>query len=290
MARAEHENWGYQRLLQHLCESEEQDRRERKMQRLLKESGLPAGKTLGSLDEKLVPAKIRRLLPTLLEGHFVERAENVLALGLPGRGKTHFLAVVGRELILRRRCPVLLTPTFKLVQQLFQPLLGGVDAFGGFAHPLLPAQELQVQQPLDLAQVRFQTAVEAGLDQLDLPPGPGGFPLRPQQPEFPGPDAGLIHGEQVGLDELHQLLRLGQQARQFLAEQIVLIHQALHFGMKLNLAGVHLSQSLMFSVVRWLLAGGCPELFQQRPCVKRLERRVELTAQQRRVNVPRPAR
>ena len=118
VARAEREDWGYQRLLQHLCESEEQDRRERKMQRLLKESGLPDGKTLGNLEEKLLPTKIRRLLPTLLEGHFVERAENLLAFGLPGRGKTHFLAAVGRELILRHRYPVLFTPTFKLVQRL----------------------------------------------------------------------------------------------------------------------------------------------------------------------------
>jgi DNA replication protein DnaC len=118
VARAERENWGYKRLLQHLCESEEQDRRERKMQRLLKASGLPEGKTMGNLDEKLLPTKIQRLLPTLLEGHFVERAENILAFGLPGRGKTHFLAAVGRELILRHRYPVLFTPTFKLVQQL----------------------------------------------------------------------------------------------------------------------------------------------------------------------------
>jgi DNA replication protein DnaC len=118
VGRAERENWGYKGLLQHLCESEEQDRRERKMGRLIKESGLPEGKTLGNLDEKLVPAKIRRLLPTLLEGQFVERGENLLAFGLPGRGKTHFLAAVGRELILRHRYPVLFTPTFKLVQQL----------------------------------------------------------------------------------------------------------------------------------------------------------------------------
>jgi len=118
VVRAERENWGYKRLLQHLCESEEQDRRERKVQRLLNESGLPDGKTLGNLDEKILPSKIRRLLPTLLEGQFVERAENLLAFGLPGRGKTHFLAAVGRELILRHRYPVLFTPTYKLVQQL----------------------------------------------------------------------------------------------------------------------------------------------------------------------------
>jgi DNA replication protein DnaC len=117
-ARAEQENWGYRRFLQHLCEGEAQDRRERKMQRLLKGSGLPDGKTLGNLDENLVPVKIRRLLPTLLEGHFVTRAENVLAFGLPGRGKSHCLAALARELILRHGHTVLFTPTFKLVQQL----------------------------------------------------------------------------------------------------------------------------------------------------------------------------
>jgi len=116
--RAEKQNWGYRRFLQHLCESEAQDRRERKMGRLLKASGLPDGKTLGNLDDKLLPTKVRRLLPSLLDGGFVERAENVLAFGLPGRGKSHFLAAVGRELILRHCYAVLFTPTFKLVQHL----------------------------------------------------------------------------------------------------------------------------------------------------------------------------
>ena len=67
---------------------------------------------------KQLPPKIRRQWPSLLDGGFVERAENVLAFGLPGRGKTHLLAVLGRELILRYDYPVYFTPTFKLVQQL----------------------------------------------------------------------------------------------------------------------------------------------------------------------------
>jgi DNA replication protein DnaC len=83
LEQAEKENWGYRKFLQHLCESEAQDRRERKVQRLLTESGLPTGKTLGNLDEKQLPAKVSRMLPTLLAGGFVERAENVLAFGLP---------------------------------------------------------------------------------------------------------------------------------------------------------------------------------------------------------------
>ena len=133
LAQAEHENWGYERLMRQLCESEAQDRQERRSARLLKAARFPDGKTLGNLNEKLLPAKIRRMLPSLLEGHFVDRAENILAFGLPGRGKTHFLAALGRELILRRDFPVLFTPTFKLVQQLLtakKELRNSTSTFG----------------------------------------------------------------------------------------------------------------------------------------------------------------
>jgi DNA replication protein DnaC len=118
LTSAETNNWGYRKFLTQLCESEAADRKERKRDRLLKESGLPAGKTLGTLNEEKLPVKIRRQLPTLLEGGWVERAENLLAFGLPGRGKTHCLAALGRELILRHEYPVCFTPTYKLVQQL----------------------------------------------------------------------------------------------------------------------------------------------------------------------------
>lgn len=116
--QAERDNWGYRKLLLRLCEVEAADRHERRQQRLLKQSGLPAGKTLETLNESKLPAQARRVLPTLLEGGFVDRAENVLAFGLPGRGKTHYLAAVGRELILRHGYRVCFIPTFKLVQQL----------------------------------------------------------------------------------------------------------------------------------------------------------------------------
>ena len=118
MQSAEAQNWGYRKLLLHLCEAAAADRRERKRERLLRESRLPSGKTLGNLADGQLPAQVRRQLPTLLEGGFVERAENLLVFGLPGRGKTHFLCALGRELILRRGCPVYFMPTFKLVQQL----------------------------------------------------------------------------------------------------------------------------------------------------------------------------
>ncbi len=115
---AEAQNWGYRKLLLQLCETELAERRERRHQRFLRESRLPSGKTLANLDENQLPAKVRRQMATLLEGGFVERAENLLAFGLPGRGKTHFLCALGRELILRHGYALYFTPTFKLVQQL----------------------------------------------------------------------------------------------------------------------------------------------------------------------------
>ena len=41
------------------------------------------------------------MLPTLCEGGFVERGDNVLAFGLPGRGKTHLACAIGHELVRR---------------------------------------------------------------------------------------------------------------------------------------------------------------------------------------------
>jgi DNA replication protein DnaC len=47
----------------------------------------------------------------------VEGAENVLAFGLPGRGKTHTVCAIGHELV-QRGYRVLFRPAFKLVQGL----------------------------------------------------------------------------------------------------------------------------------------------------------------------------
>lgn len=118
LKRAETEDWGYSRLLTHLFESEAHDRLERKIARQLKGSGLPAAKTLEALDEKKLPEKIRRQLPTLLEADFVRRGDNLLCFGLAGRGKTHFVAALAREWIRRHQLEVLFVPAFGLVNQL----------------------------------------------------------------------------------------------------------------------------------------------------------------------------
>ncbi len=118
IAAAEAENWGYRRFLLHLAEAETSDRTSRRIQRRLDESGLPAGKTLATLDVNKWPEKIRRQLPTLLDADFVRRGDTVCAFGLPGRGKSSFVAALAREWIQRHQFRVLFTPTFKLVGQL----------------------------------------------------------------------------------------------------------------------------------------------------------------------------
>jgi DNA replication protein DnaC len=116
--RAEGENWGYLRFLRYLFEAEANDRLQRKIERQLKESNLPKDKTLERLEEKRLPEKIRRQIPTLLEADFVRRGDNLLCFGLAGRGKTHFAAALGREWIRRHQLQVLFVPAFKLVTQL----------------------------------------------------------------------------------------------------------------------------------------------------------------------------
>ena len=118
-SRAEREGWSFNQFLKELVELELDERQARRIQRLRKRSGLAPDKTLATLNLSRLPAKIRRQLPTLCEGGFVERAENILAFGLPGRGKTHLLSAIGHELV-QRGYSVLFVPTFKLVQRLLQ--------------------------------------------------------------------------------------------------------------------------------------------------------------------------
>jgi len=71
MQRAEKEGWSHREVLRHLCESEAVERGQKRTARLLAESGLPETKTLSTLDEAMLPARVRRQLPALIEGGFV---------------------------------------------------------------------------------------------------------------------------------------------------------------------------------------------------------------------------
>jgi DNA replication protein DnaC len=116
-SKAEREGWSFVQFLHQLVELEVQERKLRRIERFQRASELPAEKTLATLDKTLLPPKIQKLLPSLCDGAFVDRGDNVLAFGLPGRGKTHVVCAIGHELVRRGR-RVWFTPTFSLVQKL----------------------------------------------------------------------------------------------------------------------------------------------------------------------------
>lgn len=114
---ASREGWTFERYLHHLIELEIHERRRKRIDRYLKDSDLPRDKTLATLTRSRLPTRVATMLPTLCEGAFVERGDNLLAFGLPGRGKSHLVCAIGHELI-QRGYRVLFTATYALVQRL----------------------------------------------------------------------------------------------------------------------------------------------------------------------------
>jgi len=114
---AEREGWTFVRYLHHLVELEVHERRRRRIERNLRSAGLPGDKTLATLNRSRLPIKVAKMLPTLCEGAFIERGDNLLAFGRPGRGKTHLVCAIGYELI-QRGYRVLFLATYALVQRL----------------------------------------------------------------------------------------------------------------------------------------------------------------------------
>jgi DNA replication protein DnaC len=114
---AERDGWTFVHYLHHLVELESDERRRWRIERNRRQSELPADKTLATLKRSRLPAKVAKMLPTLCEGSFVERGDNLLAFGRPGRGKTHLVCAIGHELI-QRGYRVLFIATYALVQRL----------------------------------------------------------------------------------------------------------------------------------------------------------------------------
>lgn len=111
--RSRSESLSYEQFLFELVERECDVRRQHRIERGLRVSGLPLEKTLKSFERKRLPRKVDAHVNLLLEGTFLDRCENVLAFGQPGSGKTHLLCAIGQELVyqdrrvLFRRCDVL---------------------------------------------------------------------------------------------------------------------------------------------------------------------------------------
>ena len=97
--RALQETLRYEQYLLDLAQRECEVRRLNRIDRLLRQSKLPLEKNLDNFDMKRLPVKVARQVRTLVEGGFVDRAENLLAFGKSGSGKTHLLAGIAQELV-----------------------------------------------------------------------------------------------------------------------------------------------------------------------------------------------
>jgi DNA replication protein DnaC len=115
--QAQQESLSYEQYLLGLAQRECQERRNNRIERLLRQSRLPREKSWPALELKRFPTKVLHQARSLLEGSFVDRRENVLVFGVPGSGKTHLLAAIGQELVRSGR-KVLFWTCGLLVQEL----------------------------------------------------------------------------------------------------------------------------------------------------------------------------
>lgn len=110
-------SWSYEQYLLELLQLECDTRLKNRIARNLRESKLPPSKTFDNFDKKRLPAKVAAHLNVLIDGCFLDRAENILAFGNPGSGKTHLLCAIGHELVRKGR-KVLFISCGQLVQDL----------------------------------------------------------------------------------------------------------------------------------------------------------------------------
>ena len=82
-------------FLQQLCELELLDREQRATERRIKAAKFPVTKSLDTFDFPSLPALNKKLVLELARCEFIDRRENVLALGNSGTGKTHIGLALG---------------------------------------------------------------------------------------------------------------------------------------------------------------------------------------------------
>ena len=87
----------YEAFLYRLSEEEVLGRQTRQVQSRIKKANFPSLKTLENFDFTVLPSLDKKKVMDLLLGGYLENAENILALGNAGTGKTHLAIALGME-------------------------------------------------------------------------------------------------------------------------------------------------------------------------------------------------
>jgi DNA replication protein DnaC len=83
------------RFLLELSELELIEREKKGAERRVREAGFPVIKTLDGFDFTAIPSLNKRLVMELVRGEYIQKRENVLAVGNAGTGKTHLAIALG---------------------------------------------------------------------------------------------------------------------------------------------------------------------------------------------------
>ncbi len=116
--QADNEGWGCSRFLTVLCEQESIERDRRRIERHMKESELPKGKSLATFDFSFAPDLNKAQIHAYASGDvWLSEGGNLLIFGPSGVGKTHLCAAIGQGLI-ENGYRVLFTRASELIQKL----------------------------------------------------------------------------------------------------------------------------------------------------------------------------
>lgn len=88
-------NASYEDFLRDLSEKEVINKQSNAIQKRIKQAQFPVLKTLEAFDFKVAPRLNKKLVLDLAQGDFLERHENIIALGNSGTGKTHIATSIG---------------------------------------------------------------------------------------------------------------------------------------------------------------------------------------------------
>lgn len=115
--QADREGLTHEQYLLLVMREECDERRNKRIERYLRESRLPIEKSLETYDHNRLPHKIREQIRVLMDGKFLDLKENILIFGNPGSGKTHLICAIAQELVRKDR-RIYFTSCAMLLQEL----------------------------------------------------------------------------------------------------------------------------------------------------------------------------